>query len=294
MPGRYIDGDLRRPTTGEFRIGFEYTFGSWRWGITGLDRRERHLAALVNVGVTAADYTVSYVDDPGIDIAGRSSVEPLPIYNRRPESFGRDAYLLTNTAAVPSRYQGFEVTLGRDAGDRWFFRFGGSAYRSEGVGANRGYRADENDQGGLGEVFVTPNAATNARGRLFYDRAYVMKVLGVYKGPGPLSASFVARYQDGQPFARVVVAEGLTQGAEIIQAYPRGGQRFTFTLTVDARVELQWKVGGRRTVGVAVEAFNLPNLALEAEEDIATGPGFRTVTAVQPPRVVRVGLRLGF
>jgi hypothetical protein len=122
----------------------------------------------------------------------------------------------------------------------------------------------------------------------------VMKTLGAYKGAGPLSASFVARYQDGQPFARVVVAEGLTQGAEIIQAYPRGGQRFTFALTVDARVELQWRAGGRRTVGVAVEAFNLPNMDLEVEEDIATGPAFRTVTAVQPPRVVRVGLRLGF
>ena len=45
---------------------------------------------------------------------------------------------------------------------------------------------------------------------------------------------------------RVIVAEGLTQGAELIQAYPRGGQRFTFTLTVDARVELQWN--GQRQV----------------------------------------------
>jgi hypothetical protein len=291
-PGAIDDG-FRRPVTGEFRIGFEQAIGSWRWAVTGLDRRERHLAALVNTGVTPADYVVTTIDDPGIDIAGRSGVEPLPIYDRMPASFLRDAYLLTNTAEDPSRYQGLETTLGRESG-RWIVRFGGSAYLSEGVGASRGYHASENDQGLLGEVFTNPNATTNARGRLFYDRAFVMKVLGGYQGKGPLGAWFVARYQDGQPFARVVVADGLNQGPEAIQAYPRGGQRFTYTLTLDARVALQWNLGSRRKVGVTLEAFNLPDMQLEVEEDIATGPAFRTVTAVQPPRVARIGFQLAF
>jgi hypothetical protein len=30
----------------------------------------------------------------------------------------------------------------------------------------------------------------------------------------------------------------------------------------------------------------------EVEEDVVWGPRFRTVTAVQPPRTVRLGLRL--
>lgn len=286
--------DLRRPVTGEFLIGMEHAMGAWRWSVTGIDRRERHQVALVNDGLTSADYTVSFIDDPGVDIAGLSGFERLPIYDRTAASFLKDAYLLTNTPADPSRYQGLEVALSRDLGDRWLFRFGGSAYRSEGVGANRGYRVDENDQGPLGEVFTTPNAATNARGRLFYDRAFVMKVLGAYRGAGPLGAAVVARYQDGQPFARLVVANGLAQGAEIIQAYPRGGQRFTYTLTLDARVDLRWKFGSGRSLGLAFEAFNLPNMQLEVEEDIVTGPAFRAVTAVQPPRVLRIGLEVGF
>ena len=240
-----IDESLRRPVTSEFRIGFEHSIGAWRWGVTGLDRRERHLAALVNTGVTAADYVVTFIDDPGIDIAGLSGVEPLPIFDRTPASFLRDAYQLTNTDEEPSRYQGLELTLAREVGG-WLFRFGGSAYLSEGVGADRGYHASENDQGLLGEVFTNPNATTHARGRLFYDRAFVMKVLGGYQSKGPLGAWFVARYQDGQPFARVVVADGLNQGPEAVQAYPRGGQRFTYTLTLDARVALQWSIGDRR------------------------------------------------
>ena len=121
-----------------------------------------------------------------------------------------------------------------------------------------------------------------------------MKVLGGYQSKGPLGAWFVARYQDGQPFARVVVADGLNQGPEAIQAYPRGGQRFTYTLTLDARVALQWSIGDRRKVGLSFDAFNLPDMQQEVEEDVATGRAFRTVTAVQPPRVVRIGFQLTF
>ena len=218
--GSSIDGGLNRPTTREFRIGVEHSIGSWRWSITGLDRREDDLTAIVNTGVTAQDYTVSYVDDPGIDVEGRSGYAPLPIYDRQPASFGLDRYLLTNATGEPSRYQGVEIALSKDAGDHWYFRFGGTAYRAESVGANRGYRPDENDQGLLGEAYTNPNAETFARGRSFFDRAYVMKVLSAYTGPGPLRASVIARYQDGQPFARLVVAEGLNQGTEIIQAIP--------------------------------------------------------------------------
>jgi hypothetical protein len=289
-----IDPDLRRPVTREFRIGGEHTFAGWRFAVTGLDRREDHLVTLVNTGVTLADYSVAYVDDPGVDIAGLSGSAPLPIYNRRPESALQDRYVLANTSAVPSRYQGLDVVLEHDVNARWFLRFGGMAYRSEGVGASRGYRSDENDQGVLGEALVTPNAATNARGRLFYDRGYVMKVLGAYTAPRVLSGAFVARYQDGQPFARLIVADGLTQGRDLVQTYGRGGQRFTYTVTLDARVAAEWPFAARRSAGLVFEAFNLLNLANEVEEDIVTGPAFRTITAVQPPRVVRLGVRLSF
>jgi len=289
-----IDGQLQRPTTREFRIGAEDVVFGWRWSITGIDRRENNLVGLVNTGVTGDDYTATYVSDPGIDILGNSGYEQLPIYNRRPETLGHDRFVLTNPDIQATRHQAFEVGLERAAGDRFIFRFGGTAYRTEGVGANRNYRADENDQGLLGEAFATPNARTNARGRLFYDRAFMMKVLGAYTGPGPVRGSFVARYQDGQPFARMVIAEGLTQGTDFVQAYPRGGQRFTYTLTLDARIEAEWPLGERRALGVALDAFNLLDTANEVEEDVATGPGFRTITAVQPPRVLRLGLRFTF
>ena len=43
-----------------------------------------------------------------------------------------------------------------------------------------------------------------------------------------------------------------------------------------------------------LEAFNLLQTRHEVEEDVLSGPAFRTPTLVQPPRVVRAGLRLDF
>jgi hypothetical protein len=122
----------------------------------------------------------------------------------------------------------------------------------------------------------------------------MMKVLGGYTAPRIFSGAFVARYQDGQPFARLILADDLTQGRDLVQTYGRGGQRFTYTVTLDARIAADWRFAGRRSAGLVLEAFNLLNMANEVEEDIVTGPAFRTITAVQPPRVIHVGVRVGF
>lgn len=291
--GNTIDEGLRQPSTREFVIGLEHVLGSWRWSVTGIDRREHDLVGLVNAGVTQSDYSVTYIQDPGIDLAGLSGLNSLPVYNRSISSFGRDRYTLTNPNIKPSRYQAVEIVVERPLGSRWDLRFGGSAHRGEGAGANRGFRADENDQGLLGELFLNPNAETSAYGRVFFDRGYAIKISGGYRAPRDVRVGLAARYQDGQPFSRLVIAESLNQGPEAIQAYPRGGQRFTYTLTLDARVEKDLRLGPR-TLGLVLEAFNLLDNTKEVEEDIVTGPSFRTVTAVQPPRAIRVGARFAF
>jgi hypothetical protein len=148
----------------------------------------------------------------------------------------------------------------------------------------------ENDPGVIGELFDQPNAGTYASGRLFFDRAYTLKVAGLWR-PRDWSLGAVASYQDGQPFARVVIVPGLPQGAEAVPAIRRSEHRFTFTLTVDARVERSFRVGKGR-LALAVEAFNLLDMKNEVEEDVTHGPSFRRVTATQPPRAVRIGLRL--
>ena len=78
-----------------------------------------------------------------------------------------------------------------------------------------------------------------------------------------------------------------------MRAIPNGRSRFAYTLTLDARAEQGIDVG-RARLSAVVEGFNLLGTAHEVEEDVLTGPAFRTPTARQPPRALRLGLRLDF
>ena len=51
---------------------------------------------------------------------------------------------------------------------------------------------------------------------------------------------------------------------------------------------------GRTQLSAVFEVFNLLDNTNEVEEDEVTGPDYRTMTALQPPRTFRAGLRLGF
>ena len=288
-----IDPQLRQPRTREVTGGIDSRFGGWSLRIAVVGRSERDLVNVVNTGVSADDYILRTIVDPGEQFLNPNDDTVLPVYDRMPASFGKDQYLLTNPSGATTQYRGLEVTLDAALTRHWRARFDGTAYFSEAVGANRGYGPLENDPGVLGEAFSDPNGATYARGHNMFDRQYVMKVWTAYTAPKQFVFSAVARYQDGQPFSRVVVVPDLNQGPEAVQAYRRGRTRFTFTMTVDAHVEKSISLGRARLGGI-VEVFNLLNQQNEVEEDVLTTSSFRSTTAVQPPRAARAALKLSF
>ncbi len=307
-----IDPALRPPRTREFVIGVEARLGGgWIVGLTGFDRRARDLVESVNVGAPRSSYTVFFLPDPAGDIDGPQDDQLLPVYDRKPETFGLDRYVLTNPPGGTMLHQGLELRAEKAFGKRFFLLAGATAYLTEMAGASRGFRVLENDQGLVGELLDNFNADTHARGRAFFDRAFTIKVGAIWRAPGDWRAGVVARYQDGQPFGRVVVVPDLAQGPEAVPATPRGqiargwaldeqgryivpsGHRFTFTLTVDARIEKGLRWGTHRLAFVA-EAFNLLGTRNEVEENPVWGPSFREPTAFQPPRVVKFGLRFEF
>src|SRR5207249_3563514 len=102
-----------------------------------------------------------------------------------------------------------------------------------------------------------------------------------------------ARYQDGQPFARLVIVPDLVQGPDVVRAVPNGKHRFTFTETVDLRLDRALSIG-RARARVSLDVFNLLDSRLELSEDVVWGTAFRTPQTLQPPRSARVGLRIFF
>jgi hypothetical protein len=289
-----IAADLRPPYTNEVLLGVHTQLGKHlmlRLGST--DRRQYTLIQPVNAADVPANFSLTHVADPGLDMGRDEDNQMLPVFERFPGSFGTDRYTLQNVLNNSARDHGVDLVLERMFDGRWGMLVGATAHQSEGAGGNRGFRADENDQGVLGEVFSDPNAGTNSRGRLFFERGYVIKWSGVFRLPHGIQGAAAARYQDGQHFTRVVIAPGLDQGTDAIPALPRGRTRFTYTFTLDTRLEKQLTAGPRRAT-ILLEAYNLLNTNNEVEEDVITGPSFRSPTAVQPPRSLRLGLRFSF
>ena len=288
-----IDPDVRRPYTDAFVIGIETRrTDSFMMRFAATFRRERNLLASVNVGVPLTSYTLGHVQDPGGNLLDPVDDQLLPYYNRSPASFGQDRELLTNPQEADAKFHGMELIVERTFVKRFQMLFGATATGSDMPGANRGFHVFENDQGVIGERLTNPNADTFSRNRQFFERGYSIKILGSYHAPHDVRIGLTARYQDGQPFARIVLVPQLNQGTEAIQAYRNGRSRFTYALTVDGRIEKHWTVGAF-DLSAVFETFNLLNTKNEVEEDVLTGPNFRAITAVQPPRVARLGLRLG-
>jgi hypothetical protein len=288
-----IDSGLRRPYLDELVAGFDMRpFETWTIRLVGLTREEQHLLAGVNTGAPASAYSVINIPDAGNDWIDPSDDRLLPLYSRKPETFGADRYVLTNPAGFHTTFAGVELSA-RHTGERLWLVAGGTAGRASGPAIARGFEALENDRGIQGDLFLNPNAATFANGRYFGDRAYTIKTAGTYRFAHEIRLGVAARYQDGQPFARLVIAPALAQGAEAVRGFENGRNRFTYTLTVDARLQKQF-VTSRGRVAVLLDVFNLLNMSNEVEELVLTERAFRQTTAVQPPRAVHLGVRLTF
>jgi hypothetical protein len=284
-----VDPQLERPYVNELTFGFESNpRANTVWRFTAVVRHEGQLIGLVNTGLSMGDYMPVVFIDEGID---HGSGQTLIAFDRQPHAFGADRYLLTNPTGHHATFASGELSI-QTTIRRLLLMAGATAGRSEETSANRGFLASENDHGIIGEVFTDPNAFTNARGRPFTERGYTIKMAGTYWFTDTLKLGAVARYQDGQHFARLVILPELNQGAEAIRAFVNGKTRFTYTLTIDARLQKAFDIGGRRITAVA-DVFNLLNTGTEIEEFAVTGPLSRTISAVQPPRAVHLGVKLG-
>jgi len=288
-----IDAALERPTLDEAVLGFEARpHPALFVRVAAIARRETSLVGVVDVGVPESVYTTIGIPDTGVDIANAGDDQILIFYNRPISSFGADRYVLTNPADDNTNFVGADVMIQVRSG-RSVFMLGGTAGRFDGIAASRGFGPFENDPALVGEAFIDPNALDHARGRDFTERGYTAKLSATHQFAGDWTLGLIARYQDGQHFARMVILPGLNQGPEAVRAFRNGRTRFSMTSTLDVRLQKGFSVGGHRLVAI-VEGFNLLNQYFEYEEESVSGPTSRIPTATQPPLALHIGLRVPF
>lgn len=288
-----IDPQLRRPITDELVLAIESRpLRGVQVQFARITKHEESLLGFTDPGLPSSGYAAFQVADPDFLPFHRFGAPQVTVFDRPADGYGRDRYLLTNQAGDPARFWGVELSV-RVSTERLTLLFGGNLTEAYGPAAAVGFRPTENDQDVLGSLLVDPNAATYARGQLFQDRSHVVKLAGIYRFPWGVRFGAIARYQDGQPLSRLIVVPNLTQGLTAVRAYASGGAAFTYTGTLDVRVQKAFKAG-RSEVSAILDVYNLPDLGNEVSEYVVSGPMFRTPTALQPPRTALLGVRVTF
>jgi hypothetical protein len=289
-----IDPHVRRPYVDELQAVIDVRINPSVWmRFSGVSRRGANLLARYNVGVPFEAYTVRKISDPGLNLGDSEDDQMLPIYSRPPATFGLDRYVLRNIPSVNSTYGGLYLSVLFEKSPRWHLLAAATALHSYAPAAFRGYAPSENDEMIVGDSYSDPNSNTYVEGRTLFDRGYGLKVAAAYNARRRITIAAVGRYADGQNFARLVVVPDLPQGVDFVRAYANGKSKFTYTATLDLRVQkvVTWR---GHDVKLAVESYNTTNLRNEVEEDTVTGPRWRTPTFTQPPRVIRLTASFAF
>lgn len=285
-----VDPNLALPTMRQVIVGFRTRV--WGVGIhaTGFARRDRDLMEVALNPQGSEIASIRNIPDPSGDILGPSDDQLLPIVEESLRSLTQSQFLLTNPADHHALGEGAE--LGFDTNTKhvhWGLL--GAAFRDSGRGGNRSLRVGENDFGVVGESFDRTNADTYAYGRLFFDRAYSLRMYLTANDVLGFTFGAIARYDDGQPFARLVIQNDLPQGPDFVQAIPRGRARLHYTLSVDARLAKRFKVANA-DLEISASVFNALGSQFEAEEQVVWQPDYRRITMVQPPRAFVIGVRI--
>lgn len=136
------------------------------------------------------------------------------------------------------------------------------------------------------------------------------KVFGTYQAPWGIAATGSVRHQSGNNLSRdVQVSGGNIATGTVYEAEPNTAYRTDNVTLVDAKIERRFRLTGSKTVSVFADLFNLLNTNsanIGAQSGSVGRPtvtladgsrvqvqGFLRPTSIIPPRIFRVGFRLG-
>ena len=196
-----------------------------------------------------------------------------------------------NTPAYNSDFHTLELGFTRRMRDRWMLSaFGGQLWSTK----------FQNVQTGTGETALVRTAPAflwlpNQRqfGRAT-ETTWNVKVIGRYEGPWGVSASSTVRLNSGYNWGRRITVNLPQAGRENMLAEPVTSNRGLSTKIVDLRLDKTLNMGGGRNLTAVVDVFNVLNSNTVINFTTISGPSFKQVLGILPPRAIRVGLQLRY
>ncbi|MGI8672621.1 MAG: TonB-dependent receptor [Luteitalea sp.] len=268
---------LKRPTQWEYTATLEHQLADdFAVAFSYFRRDYRDLTAVVNVAVSADDFTPREITNP---LDGSS----FTIYNQTAASIGRVDNVLSNSDLLDQRYQGVEFTANR--------RFSGGLTLFGGVTAGRN-QADTS-------ASSNPNDRINSAGYDLLDSRVIVNVSGIYQLPWQLSASAHFAHYAGQPLRRIytvtrAIVPELRQVSQDVQLLPAGDVRKPNQSLLDLRFGRRFSIGRGTTAEPLLEVYNVLNENASVTEVEQVGAALGRISRNLDARLVRVGFKITF
>lgn len=309
------DPNLKNAYVDSFHVGIEHQLeNDVVLSVSGIFKREKDIMETIDVGRIGPDGT-PFGAYNALGVTNPIDGSPMTIYALKPEFVGSGRVrFLTNpgqNGPLFRDYRGVEFVARKRWRDGWQLM---AALNIAEIYGNIG-----NSYGstwGGHAVYDNPNSLINAEGPLDLDATYQFKLQGTYTLPFDILVSAYYQAVTGFPlkppenfapdpalgaytvrFFRDEVPGMVVENFVDVAGVPRGTYRHDFRNKVDLRIEKQFPFGDRMRIGVIVDAFNLTNInrttAVQSlRHDLADR--FLVPAKIEPPRILRIGLRFQF
>lgn len=283
--------------------------------IIGVDRELRpNLAVTVNYtygqttnwdatpwfGLTAADYTQTGVLSGTLPDGGSYNI-PLFAPDAAKIAANGNSRILTNWDGFATRFHGIEAQVIKRMSDRWMMRAAVSWNNAtEDYDANPPITTfgnptptdtDRLQSGGQ----YAPRSAGSGQGDIFVNAKWQLNINGVYELPWESEIAGNLFGRQGNPFPIFRFASlGLDGTQRILVSPALDTFRFDDTWNLDMRFAKRFSVE-RVNARLELDVFNVLNSNVELQRERNLGsPNFRRLNQILSPRILRLGVRLGF
>jgi hypothetical protein len=272
-----IDPNLTRPYQWEQSVTLEHQLRpTLALAASYYHRKFTDAYATVNVAVQASDYTPVTIRNP---LDG----SPFTVYNQSAASASRVDNVVTNSAALKSWYNAFEIAVDKRMSNN-FQLFGGIT-----IGADRNCTG----------ASTNPNDQVNNCGYANADSRFMGNLSVVYRLPKGVNLSSHVQQLSGQPLATsytVTRADipNLTQVSQSVNLLPTGERRKDAWTLIDLRLSKTFRFANRRSIEPLAELYNITNENAALSQVTTVGPTFGRVSSNVDGRIARFGLKILF
>jgi hypothetical protein len=291
-----LDPNIKTPYGDELSLHFERElFRSASLRLSYVYKNLRDQDAEVDVARVGA-YTVPFTfRDVGPDnVSGTADDQVLNLFDRTPgvpqERVTTTPGPEVGTPAYNSDFHTVELGFTRRMKDRWMLSaFGGYLWSTK-------FHNVQTGTGATALVRTSPAFLWSPNQRRFgreTETTWNAKLVGRYEAPWGISASSTLRLNSGYNWGRRITVNFPQAGRENLLAEPLTSNRGLTTKILDLRLDKGVNVGNAKLTAI-VDVFNVLNADTVTNFTTISGPNFKQVLGLLPPRALRVGIDLRY